>query len=110
METTNASPSNATGALTLANIKSVSQQWEIEMKLREKKWDECTIDEKTEKLRLEYRNFDYLNNSLGRALERLESLERHTHSDRTGEITIPYNIRHSLNAAGAMIGRKNNLE
>lgn len=52
-----------------------------------KKWDECTADEKIEKLKYEAQQMQYLSTTVSRLEETLRRYEQHGHID--GKVVVP---------------------
>lgn len=87
------------------------QQMKIEA-LREKKWEEASIEEKIEKLRMaifELPNHQYIIGDLSR---KIDNLVEHSH-DEKGEMVVPF--KKTLYNGGGLVGsnsalRKNPLD
>lgn len=52
-----------------------------------KKWDECTADEKIEKLRQEAQQMQYLSNRISQLEATLRDYQQHNHVD--GRVVVP---------------------
>lgn len=66
------------------------------------KWDNCTIEEKLEKLRDEIRAFNYTNTAVASLRDDVEKLGEHSHTVK-GDIHIPFKQNYkSSNSVGRM--------
>jgi len=72
--------------ITGATNKSIEDHIKLRATL-EKKWDDCTTEEKLEKIRAELRDFRYLTNRVCNVEGHIERLKEHSHQD--GKIVIP---------------------
>ena len=87
------------------STKSI-EEYTARRAILDKKWDECTADEKLVKVREELGELGYNTTALRALEERVAQLELHTHAG--DKIVVPLNSnKSSLNGAGAM--RRNNL-
>lgn len=86
------------------------EQIEKEAKLKEirfKAWDECTIEEKLEKIKMSIKDMSYndtnINITLGNIAMKLENLNKHSHL-QNGEIVVPLNNNSGTNGMGVARG------
>jgi hypothetical protein len=69
-----------------------------------KKWEECSLEEKLDKLRAEIREFRYTSQSVNQIREEIESLREHTHVE--GKVQIPFKRNYN---GGTACSRMDNL-
>jgi hypothetical protein len=94
----NPTTSGQIGGAIKQNIELIS--------LRNKKWDECSSEEKVEKLRAEMRELNYLSTNVTNLRMQVEALEEHAHAD--GKVVIPVKTPNKL--LGGLAYRQSNLD
>jgi len=73
-----------------------------------KKWEECSIEDKLEKLRAELRSSRYLNNRVYNLESQISELSNHSH-DGNGNVTVKMDLFKSQRLGGQPSSSIDNL-